>query len=646
MRLLFLHALFVINCLFVVNAVELTDSTILQKMAHDLHKHPRKTYDVLLTQAKQLDDMSPNYKLWWLLRKAEAENLLYFFDKSEKTVEQAFTLIKQDTSVQIIINIDIFRGLFFQRAGQYLRSQNLLKKAQQSAIDNGFTYLAVQAKQELAYTRSLTGVYELSLAELQQVYMEAVSLADDFLIARVYEVYGAIYGYMDDYAKSVEYYKKALANYEQLAYPYYEAEAIYGLAVTYRYWEKYDLAIEYYQYYQEKIKFSPNNINGDFFAVYGIAMSEAGQGSCDKALISINSAIEIDGLIDYKAELYKRKAECLIIKNQLSEARIALDKADEIFKAIPELLGTRWQIEVLKIKAELNKAQGNYKVAYQLLDEFNENEIALLKNNMSERLLSVRGALEAERQNVKISLLEERTKVQELKFEQQTQANTIQAYIIGFVALLVVFMLFLTYFQWHHNRKLTQLSIRDPLSNSFNRRYIFKFLHKLVDANNTDKNTISIMVIDVDDFKKVNDIYGHPFGDKVIRKVADIGREILRKEDVIGRVGGEEFLCVLPRINEIQSLQIAQRFVDTVNQYYFITEAEGKTEQKFNVTVSIGIATTSKQIKTSSDLYLKADKALYHAKHQGKNRAIQYQDSMQYSSHNKDRRKTLTFDDE
>ena len=178
------------------------------------------------------------------------------------------------------------------------------------------------------------------------------------------------------------------------------------------------------------------------------------------------------------------------------------------------MLGTRWQIEVLKIKAELNKAQGNYKVAYQLLDEFNENEIALLKHNMSERLVSVRGALEAERQNVKISLLEERTKVQELKFEQQRQANTIQAYIIGFVALLVVFMLFLTYFQWHHNRKLTQLSIRDPLSNSFNRRYIFKFLQKLVDANNTDKNTISIMVIDVDDFKKVNDIYGHPLGIK------------------------------------------------------------------------------------------------------------------------------------
>ena len=75
---------------------------------------------------------------------------------------------------------------------------------------------------------------------------------------------------------------------------------------------------------KRKLNLVLDNINGDFFAAYGIAMSEAGQGSCDKALTSINSAIEIEGLIDYKAELYKRKAECLIIKSQLSEARIAL----------------------------------------------------------------------------------------------------------------------------------------------------------------------------------------------------------------------------------------------------------------------------------------------------------------------------------
>jgi len=206
-------------------------------------------------------------------------------------------------------------------------------------------------------------------------------------------------------------------------------------------------------------------------------------------------------------------------------------------------------------------------------------------------------------------------------------------------------MLFFTYFQWHHNKKLKQLSIRDPLSNSFNRRYVFNFLHKLIDANYDEKNTISIMVIDIDDFKRVNDLYGHPFGDEVIRQVANIGANILRKEDVIGRVGGEEFLCVLPRIDAVQSLHIAQRFVNTVNQHEFITESNNGDIQKIQVSVSIGLATTSKKVNTSTELYLQADKALYHAKRSGKNRAIQYQESMQYMNNSKKNYEIPTFDE-
>ncbi|MBU2926187.1 diguanylate cyclase [Colwellia sp. 1_MG-2023] len=647
MQLVFRYVflVFVTCCFFVANAAKLTDSLALQNIEHALHKEPWTTYQSLLEQADQIDEMSPNYKLWWLLRKAEAENLLYFFDRFEATVEESLAAVHENTPARILINLDIFRGLILQREGHYLRSQKLLKKAQESALANDYIALAVQAKQELAYTLSLTGVYELPLTELQQAYMEAFMLNNEFLIARINEVYGAIYGYMHDYAKSIEYYHKALISYQQLAYPYYEGEAVYGLAVTYRYWGKYELAIEYYKRYRKIIEFSPNNINGKFFAAYGIAMSEASRGSCEQALRSINYAVSIEGLSDYKAELYKRKSECLITEGKLDEAKIALNKAEEIFYSLPELLGTRWQIETLKIEAKLAEAQGNHKEAYKLLEQFNENEIELLKENMSDRLLHVRATLEADRQNVEISLLQQRTKVQQLEFEQQKQANTLQVYVIFFVATLVLIMLFFTYFQWHHNKKLKQLSIRDPLSNSFNRRYVFNFLHKLIDANYDEKNTISIMVIDIDDFKRVNDLYGHPFGDEVIRQVANIGANILRKEDVIGRVGGEEFLCVLPRIDAVQSLHIAQRFVNTVNQHEFITESNNGGIQKIQVSVSIGLATTSKKVNTSTELYLQADKALYHAKRSGKNRAIQYQESMQYMNNSKKNYEIPTFDE-
>lgn len=623
--------LFLISYVFVVNATQLTDSSALQNLEDELNKHPWKTYQSLLSQAERLDDMSPHYQLWWLLRKAQAENLLYFFEKFERTVDQAQASINLQTSARITINFDIFRGLILQRQGQYQLAQKTLKKAKQLARKNEFIYLAVRAKQELAYTRSLTEVYELSLTELQQAYVEAFALNDDFLIAKINEVYGAIYGYMHDYAKSIEYYQKALTSYQQLKYPALEVEAIYGLASTYRYWSKYELAIKYYKQYQKAIEFSPNNINGTFYAVYGIAMSEAEQGNCQQALVTIEKGLNIEGLIDYKAELYKRKAQCLIQENNLVAAQKSLEKADDIFIAMPELIGTRWQIEVMKIRAELAHAQGNSAQAYQLLKEFNRSETQMLKKNSSDRLLRVRSALEVERQNVEISLLQQRAKVQELQFEQQKQKNIRQIYIISFAILLVLFVLFFTYFQWKNNKKLMLLSVRDPLSDSFNRRYVFHFLNKLIDTNNSEKNTVSIMVIDIDDFKQVNDLYGHPFGDTVIREIAKIGTEIMRTEDVIGRVGGEEFLCVLPRIDAVQCLHIAQRFVNKVNACEFLASDKYDNNRRVNVTVSIGVATTSANVHSSSELYIQADKALYHAKYNGKNRAIQYQDSMNHS---------------
>lgn len=617
--------------MFFVNAAQLTDSSALQNMDDELNKQPWKTYQTLLSQTEHIDDMSPHYKLWWLLRKAQAENLLYFFDEFKRTVDQAQKSINLQTSIRITINFDIFHGLILQREGQYLKAQKILKKATLSAKENKFIYLAVRAKQELAYTRSLTEVYELSLTELQQSYVEAFALSDDFLIAKINEVYGAIYGYMHDYEKSVEYYQKALLSYQKLEYIAHEVEAIFGLASTYRFWHKYDLAIKYYQQFQQKIKFSPNNIDGKFYAAYGIAMSEAELGVCSSALKSIDKALSLEGLIDYKAELYKRKTQCLIKEDRLDEAKEALAKAHDIFISIPELSGTRWQIEVLKIRAELAQAEGSSEKAYQLLKEFNQSEIQMFKKNSSDRLLRVRSAMELERKNVEISLLQQRAKIQKLEFAQQKQKNTIQTYIISFIVMLVVFILFLSYFQWRNNKKLARLSTRDPLSNSFNRRYVFNFLNKLLNTKHSDKHIISIMVIDIDDFKKVNDLYGHPFGDTIIREIAKIGTEVMRTEDVIGRIGGEEFLCVLPRIDAVQSLHIAQRFVNKVNAYEFITEDEYNNTQQVKVTVSVGIATTSENTQTSSELYVQADKALYYAKYNGKNRAIQYQDSMQHS---------------
>ena len=629
-------------------AQQLDDSSAFENMEHSLNQQPWQTYQKLQAQAPQLAYMSAEYKLWWLLRKAQAENLLFLLDKFQQTVATAEQLFDQHTSDRIRINFNIFKGIILQRQGRYQQSQDALLSAQQAATNGKYTHLVVLAKQELAYTRSLTEVYDLSLTELQQAYVKAFTLDDDYLIAKINEVYGAIYGYLHDYEKSIEYYQKALLSYQRLGYPSHEIEAIYGLASTYRYWQKFDLAIKYYKEYQIKMAISPQNIDGKFYAAYGIAMSLSEEKNCQQAIKAIDIALNLEGFIDYKAELYKRKADCLIQQDNLIAAEKSLEKADAIFSAIPELIGTHWQIEVLSIRAELTKTKGDSALAYQQLKEFNHSEVALLKKTSSERLLRVRGALELERKNVEISLLTQRAKVQKLLFEQQKQDNTLQTYIIAFSALILLLVLVFVHFQWRHGQRLLALSVRDSLSGLFTRRYVFSFLRKFVEATNTHKSDVSILLIDIDNFKQINDRYGHPYGDMVIREIAKIGQETLRIEDIMGRVGGEEFLCVLPRIDSEQCLHIAQRFVNKVNEYKFTTlESEGNV-QIVNVTICIGLATTTAGIQNSDQLYAQADKALSHAKYSGKNSAVPYQDYMHhsYQQHTTVSKQDLNFDED
>lgn len=607
------------------------DSVVLQNMANELNKQPWKTYQKIQSQADKLTDVTPTYKLWWLLRKAQAENLLYLFDEFEQTVITAQALINEKTPARIAINFTIFHGIILQRQGKYQQSENVLKKSQQTAIAHKYTDLVVNARLELDYTRSLTEFYEYSLADLQQAYVEAFALDNDFLIAKINEVYGAIYGYLHDYSQSIEYYQKALTSYQQLAYPAHVVEAIYGLAVTYRYWQKYDLALEYYQRYQKAIEYSPSNVDGNFFALYGISMSLAGMGDCTQALSYIEQALSLAGLIDYKAELYKRQALCFIDKNKLSLAATALDNAATIFASMPELTGTRWPIEVIEIRAKLSQVKGDNEQAYRLLKQFNQLEVALLKKNAADRLLRVRGILEVERQNVEISLLQQRTKVHKLQVVQQKQDNLIQTYLISFVIMLILCALVFMYFQRRYNKKLLALTISDPLSGLYNRRYIFNFLNELVNAINLEKNKVSIMLIEIDDLQQVNDLYGYAFGDQIISEVAKIFKDTFRVEDVIGHVGGEAFLCVLPRIDSIQCLHIAQRIVKKVHDYTFFVGDVDDNKQQVKVTVSIGISTTLVDTINSTDLYAQAEKALYHAKANGKSRAVQYQNTMQHS---------------
>lgn len=109
------------------------------------------------------------------------------------------------------------------------------------------------------------------------------------------------------------------------------------------------------------------------------------------------------------------------------------------------------------------------------------------------------------------------------------------------------------------SEELCHASITDPLTGAYNRRFFMETAVKMVSAANRHKRPLSVIVVDVDHFKQINDEHGHPFGDTVLRTLAEIYMNELREDDIFACIGGEEFVVALPNIDERGAHLVAER---------------------------------------------------------------------------------------
>ena len=166
------------------------------------------------------------------------------------------------------------------------------------------------------------------------------------------------------------------------------------------------------------------------------------------------------------------------------------------------------------------------------------------------------------------------------------------------------------------NELLKRLTNIDHLTNLFNRRYLTEILDGEFFRARRNNDHLSLVIIDIDYFKNVNDTYGHQNGDIVLAAVANLAQSQLRVYDSAARYGGEEFVLVIPGTALSGGVQVAERLRQSVLEHSFPSPMEDMT-----VTVSAGVATfPSPQIDSVDSLFRQADEALYRAKQNGRNR--------------------------
>ncbi len=400
-----------------------------------------------------------------------------------------------------------------------------------------------------------------------------------------------------------------------MQFPAYIAETRLGIATTFRHQKKWIEALQAYEEYYQSIAFQ--GVLGDsFYYHYGKSITLALSGRCIEAEVEINAAVAANGPRDYLGELYKKQATCALKKGLLTEARSALSSARTIIDQNPELVHTLWQAELLKIESDIANSAGDQQKALALFQQYHEVATRLQSKKASSRLFDLKLALESERKDAQIQQLEQKSRLQSLQILAKEAQQQRSALVIGCAILIFILLSGVIYYQRRKTQHLYELSVHDPLTNLFNRRHAISVIEHWLEQQRSERQVFSVFIIDIDHFKEVNDTYGHPIGDKLLVAIANAASTIIRPSDVLARFGGEEFICLLPRISTEEADRIAERIRHKVDSTV-ITLDDGATIQR---TVSIGITHVDFNDLDINSILKRADVAMYQAKEAGRNR--------------------------
>lgn len=168
-----------------------------------------------------------------------------------------------------------------------------------------------------------------------------------------------------------------------------------------------------------------------------------------------------------------------------------------------------------------------------------------------------------------------------------------------------------------YEQKLLEMNMKDGLTGIYNRRYLENRLQEECDRSLRSQKPLSLIMFDIDFFKKINDTYGHQCGDYILQSISADASSCVRKTDIVARYGGEEFCCLLLESPLAGAIRVAEQLKDTVaNKTYNFSD------ESIRVTMSGGVAELSLTKETVSELVARADNALYEAKRTGRNKIM------------------------
>lgn len=544
---------------------------------------------------------------------AELQTLLVYPEQALESAAQALALIDETEQPWLYHSLQLVRAYAFDLAGTPAEGMAITERVIQFAQQLQHQQLFIQALVVRGVLQLSLVNYVAALQDLMRAYQLAPTTGDGVVTKGHIAGYIAlVYEYRREHELSIPYFEEAVAFHQQQNSPVEVSIALYGLGKAHSKLGDYAVG-------KSKLQQS--------LQLAEAAGDEQGVAYAQKELAAI-ALLQLDPehaktlLLQALASFEQANNRYMLLDTQLQLGRIALQAGETttaekhlqqaMHFADPEHMPIQ-HAEVQRLQAEWLSQTGQNDEAYQLLKTASQRLTELQREESTQLLHQLRTQNELDSRMLENELLQKELELQQsLVSNQARHQRLLTTLLIGAITGSLLLLFLLTRIWWQRKR-LHQLAHFDSLTSLPNRHFTLKLLDQQLRLASRHHYPLSVAMLDLDHFKQINDQFGHATGDQLLRDFAAECQKLLRASDVIGRIGGEEFLAILPHTTVDAAASVLEKIRKMTEQL-----ASRYHEPSMITTVSIGVCGFS-GYDNADTLMLSADQALYEAKENGRN---------------------------
>jgi diguanylate cyclase (GGDEF)-like protein len=604
-------------------SVNLSEFDIIAEAVEELTKTDlRQAHQQLSSYNDYLDSLTIEQNLVYfkLLTEIQIEQNKYSLAKI--TVQRGLTIARRLASPSILISELLYlKGFAYESLDDFEEATNAYKKGLNIATLLHHNIEIASGLINLGAVAYLTDDYERSLVLLNDAYKIAGKTDDEELKGTANTELGNVYSRLLQNEQSMIYYQQSYLHFKKVGMLLSAQKSLTNIALHHLQNENYQSAIRVFA--TIITEFDDNTPSDTMFNVYSSmawAHLNAEDNDPQSAYQYITLAkrfLPFTEKVSYRMRFYFDEANVLYQLERFDEAMNTVNKAEQLwanqFSTSP--IKKQTYLVILDLRAKVFFKQKKFEQAYQV--KLNEISLTdeLYKNEDNRSITQVRLSLEAkqaDKQNEILNnqriLYEENLHEAALESEQQRIYLAISALLaLGFTGLLIRLL--------HNQYKLQIANKYDQLTGAMNRHYLIKRVNESVKLAQIKDNELSVLMINIDSLKQVNEALGYQSGDEIIAKISKIILKKLQDKNFLGRFGGDTLMVVLPSTLNANAIEMAETIRLSVNNY-----VSQHSDWK-SISVSIGVASLG-NVNSVVDLIKKAEELLLQAKIAGKNKVF------------------------